>query len=711
MNPFETRTEFKQFQDFDTRKTIRRQKMSNPKQTATRANAKVSRADFFFFASLLFSIAILVAYIVHFSRPEFSGDDATNSFLAQAMYDQGTLIPRSWRVANGDMMFPSAAMLMAPLLCWLPNGFIVHAIAATILALALLASLGYFLRCARISWAATALIVMTLALGFSRVFIVMTYLETAYVWWPMAFFLLAALIVSDHMRARDGNFRKVALPLLILSTSLLISLKNPSRVAVMVLLPAFIFSRALAVFGKTGRMLAPLPRGLLSRHTLVRELAMLFGLALAFITVKFLTYSGMVTDYAAASNLHVTDAKGFWNHLKLFSSGWFEYFGAHAEEHANHTLEPVMRVFRTMIVGALTLNFLAELYEWRKNVNPVRRALIAAFLAAFFSILAIYLIFDPLAQDYITTRYFTLPYLILLALAGWRINDVLQRRGAFMPWALIAFCIISLVSGIQRMVPVDDSFARQSRPELLAAVLQEEGLKYGYGSWWNAGATTIMSDSKVRVLPVELSPSTIRPFPIMVDTNLYRRGPNSDSSFMVIADNELLQDQRDFLQEILGPAQREIVAGDARILVYDYDIANSFVCNGAAMNAPLPDEKFKQVKILAADMQNPTLADGRPRIKVRIRNESSLAISSEGSYPTTVGIHLLDKNGAMVNNDFHHASLGCPFAPGDDRTVRLTLPDIPRGDYQLEVELVQEGYAWFALKGGETKRIEVPMQR
>ena len=180
---------------------------------------------------------------------------------------------------------------------------------------------------------------------------------------------------------------------------------------------------------------------------------------------------------------------------------------------------------------------------------------------------------------------------------------------------------------------------------------------------------------------------------------------------MVIADNELLQDQRDFLQEILGPAQREIVAGDARIVVYDYDIANSFVCNGAAMNAPLPDEKFKQVKILAADMQNPTLADGRPRIKVRIRNESSLAISSEGSYPTTVGIHLLDKNGAMVNNDFHHASLGCAFAPGDDRTVRLTLPDIPRGDYQLEVELVQEGYAWFALKGGETKRIEVPMQR
>ena len=670
--------------------------------------ARVSGEGIFFVASMLLSIAILVAYIVCFSQPEFNSDCATNSLQAQAMYEQGTLYPPSWKVANGDMIFPSAAVLIAPMLSWLPNGFLVNAIAATTLSLALLASLGYFLRIADISWPATALIVMTLALGFSRAFILMTYLETANVWWPLAFFVLAGLVVSDDLRARAGNARTVVLPLLIFIASLVISLKNPSRVAIMVLLPALVFSRALAVFGKEQSSIASSSESSVSRHALTRELAMLLGLAIAFVTIKLLIYTGRIDNSAGLlPYLHVTDAKGFWNHLKLFCSGWFEYLGAYVEGHAYQKYEPVMRVFRTAIVAALTLNLFLELWQWKKNIDPIRRALLAAFLAVFLPTVAMYLIFDPLAQNHLSTRYFTVPYLILLALAGWRINDMLHAPRTSMRWILVIFCIISITSGIQRMIPLGESLPQQSRYQLLAAVLQQEGLKYGYGSWWNASSTTILSDSKVRVLPVQLSPSEIKPYLNWVDTNQFYQKHETGSSFLIIAEDELLQDQRDLIQEMLGPAQREIAAGDARILVYDHDIANSFVCKGTAMNTPLPGAEFEHLKILAVDILPRALTDGRRRIKVKIRNESPLDIGTGGSYPITVGIHLLDKNGVMIDNDFLHASLGCPFAPGDERAVLLTLPNIPQGGYQLEVDLVQEGYAWFAEKGGETKRVEI----
>lgn len=661
------------------------------------------------FASLIVALVILVLYICVYSRAEYNSDSATNSLLAQAMFDEGSLYPRAWIVANGDFPLPSAAMLIAPLLFWLPNGFAAQAIVATLLALALMFAIACFLRAARMPWTVVMLVVMTLALGFSRTFLVITYLGTAYVWWPLAFFAMAALIVCHDLRAAEAAQGARALLGALFAVALLIDLKNPARVAVMVVLPVLVFNRAMAVYRTAefcGRA-SPIRR---IGPALAREIVILSALLTAYCIVQTLLATGVVIDRAAATNLTLTSFAGFRQHLWLFLSGWFEYLGAHEEAYANQILEPFLFAWRTAFVGMLTFVIVLELRDYKINKDPVRRALVLSFFAAFVPVLAIYLLFDPLAQDYVTARYFTLPYLILLALAGWRVRDALARKSSFNAALVVGFCLLSLTSGIQRMVLPDDVTARREwKPMQLAAVLQKEGLSHGYASWWSAGATTILSDSRVRVDPVMLSPTMIAPYAIMVDTRWYAEKSRAASNFIILTKEETGPEQRNLLRAQFGEEQREIVAADAHILVYDHDISEQFVCDDmrASNDAPLADGEFAKVEILSAETITASRPGDRLVLKLRLRNGAAMPVVSAGRYPVTLGIHLMDRQGRMLSGDFMHRNLGCAIGPQHEREIYLSLPQLASGEYRLVVDLVQEGYAWFASKGGKARTVDV----
>lgn len=666
--------------------------------------------DLLAFVSLAVSLGVLVLYLCHYSRPDFSSDDATNNLIAQAMFDEGTLYPRTWMVTNGELMFPSAAMLIAPLLYWLPNGFTVHAIACVLLAGAMLAGIGWFMRVAKLPSFAVALVLMVLALGFSREFLVMVYVETAYVWWPMAFFVMAALIVLHEHETREAHGSGWALLALLFGAAFLISLKSPLRVAFMVMPPALVFSRVLtfydAKFARAGMSVDGRKFGAVS----AREVTILLAAACAYIAFKTMLYAEVVVDHAAASNLGLTDFSGFKTHLKLFLTGWFEFFGAHVEIQTDPSLEPFFRAFRSLIVVALTLVAALELRDFKINREPIRRALVLSFFASFVPILMVYLLFDPLARDYVTTRYFILPYVFLVVLAGWRVRDALRRASSLKLVAVSSFCVLALLSGVHRMIPLHEAQAnRTSRPIVLAEALQREGLRHGFGSWWNAGATTIMSDSKVRVDPVLMSSSMITPHGYLIDTRWFTQKSETDTSFLILADDELKPSQRIFLDSRFGSPSREIEAGDARILVYNRDISASFNCTDVnlAMNASLEDDAYAKVDIISAEWEAPSGPGDLPGLKVRVRNNTDKALASTGLYPIAIGIHLLDRRGEMVQYDFVHQSVGCALRPQEERDIDVAIPQVSAGEYRLEVDMVQEGQAWFGLKGGKTRFVDL----
>ncbi|HLE63039.1 MAG TPA: hypothetical protein VI750_07865 [Pyrinomonadaceae bacterium] len=132
-------------------------------------------------------------------------------------------------------------------------------------------------------------------------------------------------------------------------------------------------------------------------------------------------------------------------------------------------------------------------------------------------------------------------------------------------------------------------------------------------------------------------------------------------------------------------------------------------------DTPLPDRALKAELTLAEPLT--TLKPGEKKtIKVKVKNASDVLWivhgTGEGSkYRVAVGNSWLDSKGQLVTNMDGRYGLPLNLAPGRDVEVPLaiTAPAQP-GDYILELDIVQEGVAWFKDKGSEVLKVNVKVQ-
>jgi 4-amino-4-deoxy-L-arabinose transferase-like glycosyltransferase len=140
-----------------------------------------------------------------------------------------------------------------------------------------------------------------------------------------------------------------------------------------------------------------------------------------------------------------------------------------------------------------------------------------------------------------------------------------------------------------------------------------------------------------------------------------------------------------------------------------------YIANGPAIkHEPLPDSAFRaRVKLInpASVLHAGQLAD----FMVVVKNDSNIAWAtrerSGGSFQVSAGNHWLDQNGNMVINDDGRAALLRDLRPGEEMQLKLTV-NAPKkvGTYLLEVDMLQEGVAWFGTKGSPTIRIPVKVE-
>ena len=135
---------------------------------------------------------------------------------------------------------------------------------------------------------------------------------------------------------------------------------------------------------------------------------------------------------------------------------------------------------------------------------------------------------------------------------------------------------------------------------------------------------------------------------------------------------------------------------------------------------PLPDKGFKAQITLA----NPPVkfrAGQKETILVKIKNASDVIWWQRGGeinnrpdnqFYIAVGNHWLGNDGKPLENLEGHNGITKDLKPGEEIEVPLlvTAPKTP-GDYTLEVDLVQEGVAWFHEKGSPTANIKVKVDQ
>jgi len=141
---------------------------------------------------------------------------------------------------------------------------------------------------------------------------------------------------------------------------------------------------------------------------------------------------------------------------------------------------------------------------------------------------------------------------------------------------------------------------------------------------------------------------------------------------------------------------------------------------GPKVASALPENGFKaQISLNGAPTK--LRAGERSTVEVHLKNLSDVIWYARGgeinSFPDNrfylaVGDRWLQSDGKLLTNMDGRYGLDRDLKPGEETTLPLqvTAPGTP-GEYQLEVDLVQEQVSWFSDKGSQTAKTKVTVVR
>ena len=145
---------------------------------------------------------------------------------------------------------------------------------------------------------------------------------------------------------------------------------------------------------------------------------------------------------------------------------------------------------------------------------------------------------------------------------------------------------------------------------------------------------------------------------------------------------------------------------------------NSPAATPATTNTPgpLPDTGFK-AEVTLADQAPKLRAGQKETVAIRVKNTSDVTwwqrggeinTRSDNQFYIAAGSRWRDKDGKPTDEPEGHNGIPKDLKPGEttDMTLEVTRPETP-GEWTLELDMVQEGVAWFSDKGSPTTKVKV----
>lgn len=129
-------------------------------------------------------------------------------------------------------------------------------------------------------------------------------------------------------------------------------------------------------------------------------------------------------------------------------------------------------------------------------------------------------------------------------------------------------------------------------------------------------------------------------------------------------------------------------------------------------NQPVPDDAFK-AEISVENAPSSLKAKSILNLRVKVKNISNTSWpslgQSDGKYIIHLGYHWLDKNGKAIIFEGRRTPLPRDLKPNEEIILNASIgtPE-ERGEYILELDMVQETVAWFKDKGSKT--VDIPIK-
>ncbi|WP_144436422.1 hypothetical protein [Lysobacter antibioticus] len=484
---------------------------------------------------LALNLLLLVYYLIYGYQVAFHSDSAAKNLLAQEIYDTGRLFPTDWTYVNGDLMVVFGQWFIVPFLSFFANGYKLHALSGAISSLLILLSVWLASRLVTPSRWIRLFCVALIAGALSLQGAENLYGQVSYgVVFSLACFLL--YFTWRYLAAIGSGVWIWGLAIWLHVA--LVSFSNPQRALASYLLPLFgaLIIDALVKGRAAGwRWDSRLNRSLLCILILISALAVGMVLHAAVL-------SG-VNNLNGASVARWLSFEGLIRNFWLTLRGALEILGVVPQE-GGLVASMVGAGEALRLVSGLTLLVLIPVASaWGVRESRAELRLFAAFTAvslALFFFLQMTTTIADMSQPAYASRYLVPSlFLAIMLVVGWAFSSAYHAR-AGQAAGVAVLVLLLLSSSIWPSHPFSQALRGRDEVPLrhMARMLESNGLKYGYGTYWNAGAITVFSDSKAKVRQISIEQGLPMPMYHLSSERWYRPEAWQGASFLLLSDAE-----------------------------------------------------------------------------------------------------------------------------------------------------------------------------
>ena len=492
--------------------------------------------------AFLFAIAVC-AYFILFPAEGFFHSDCTDSlFWAEASYDAGAVFNPDFKYAA---LLPFGASLwLVPLIALFGVTMKTHVIGMMIFLLLFAASIIFLCRRLRWSYAYSfgCGALMLLILSSSEKLLEIMWNHVIYYSLGLLLYFVVfglAIIAVERMEEPKHGRIRALLPLIPLTIFCLLNALNGFQMLVLTVIPV--------CAGFFGERFLDRTRPLFSKKNIPTALVLAcsaFGMLLGVVLLDTLL-GDISAGYANAySTFSAIDSWGA-NADKFFIN-WLTLLGVSVKTSDSLVSgDSIINILRIGVGILLTVVPLLLLCFYNKIENRYIRILTIghAFLLAF-------LLFGSICGKLGAANWRLTPLLgssVITTVAAVKLAVEHRKKAVLSCRIGVVILLVLAMLGTQNarwISAMPKDYGRDNDLHLLSAKLEEEGLTYGYATFWRSQAITVLSDSRVKVREILVNKDEIETDYYQSQGAWYEDQEGGSEYFILLSHSELTTIQR-----------------------------------------------------------------------------------------------------------------------------------------------------------------------
>lgn len=516
---------------------------------------------------IVLNLLLLLYYVAIDYQAGLHADSAVMNLLAQEIYETGSLLPSTWYYANGDLWLAFTQLPVLALLPFTQNTFALHAWSSLLCAVLVMGSawsVGGMLGQSR---TARALLLLVLASGLSPNMAENLYGQGAY---GVLFAFSCLLALSGWRLLHASGAARWRWGICFGLLALQVCSSNPQRALVVYALPLLAALAAMQLPpGAAQRRRAWLPAAVLLA-------AIVIGAGWHAVLVRQVGNSGLPPPTWL-------DFDGMLRNILGTLRGLLSLLGGLPQ--AGTPVASVSGAFTALhLCAALALLLLlpwAVLRALRAPQDSAQRffAIYTLTAAAINLLVTLATSVPDMAAPEASVRYLV-PALMcaLILLTGSAVDELRWQRAAPLA-ALLALLVLGLsgtrnyhIAGVPRYFP-HGGIVEYNLYGKFARFLQQQGLKHGYSTFWNAGTITVLSGQNVQQRPISIDHGLPMPVRHLSSSRWFDGSQPKGASYLMFNYDEIKVVDWALLASYLGQPVRILDFAGCKFYVYDFDIA------------------------------------------------------------------------------------------------------------------------------------------